>query len=399
MNLVARLELYKAFEKKRGRPLIVYVTSQRSGAIGSMAGDAIDEFIEQIEKLPTSCDSVDLLVESTGGDGLTAWRIMSLLRAKVKNVSVVVPHSAFSAATILALGGDEILMGRYGCLGPIDPQILVTNKDGTRKAFAYEDVVSFLEFVRKDAGLTEQNHVAEAFKMLCSTVEPPTLGLAKRASSQSVFIGEKLLRMHMTDGEGKTKASSIAGNLNKSYFNHGHALHRGQAQEIGLKIKVPDQQEEEIMWKIHKSFEVELNSRKPYNPISEFLSHKDASPYLISPPPLNIPSNVPQNVALQIITNHIQQQLSFVPPDVVKELKIAFVESLRSASECILRQKILLQRMPDLGFVAHAVVLDSGWRVVGLPTIYLITKEREAGSIKSEDRKVELKQQKTTSIT
>ena len=68
MNLKERIELYKEIEKLRGNPLIVYVTSQRSGASGQMAGDVIDEFIDQIELLDNDLPAVDLLIESTGGD-------------------------------------------------------------------------------------------------------------------------------------------------------------------------------------------------------------------------------------------------------------------------------------------------------------------------------------------
>lgn len=155
MGLGERIKLYKQIEGLRKRPLIVYITSQRINAPGLMASDVIPEFIDQLQKLTQNANTVDLLIESSGGDALVAWRVMSLFREKVKEISVLIPSAAFSAATLMALGGNEIIMGRYGCLGPIDPQIRVKRKDGTEAPVSYRDFVSYLDFYKNEAGLTE----------------------------------------------------------------------------------------------------------------------------------------------------------------------------------------------------------------------------------------------------
>ncbi len=364
MNILIRADLYKKVEEKREHPLIVYVTSLRPGAPGSMAGDAVNEIIDQIQCLPADTTEVDFLIESSGGDGLTSWRIISLLRSRVEKVNVLIPASAFSAATILALGADEIIMGKYGSLGPIDPQITVLKKDGTAQQFAFEDILAFLEFAKKDVGLTEQSHIEAVFKLLCDTVDPSTLGFASRSSSLSISIGEKLLQMHTKTPEEKVKASAIAKQLNKSFFNHGHALSRNEAKTIGLNITDADPDLEILLWSIHESFETELDSRKPFNPIAEFLSDPAAAPYLQAPPPLHIPPQVNQQAALQILNTYINSQLGVVVPNVTREVKYAFVESSRCASEFYQKMKILVARTLDLKFVGSGVILDGGWRKV-----------------------------------
>jgi len=332
-----------------------------------MATDTIPGFIEQIQLLPSGTKSVDLLLESTGGDGLVAWRMMSLLRARVKKVNVIIPYSAFSAATMLALGGDEIVMGKYGCLGPIDPQITAIKKDGTPQQFAYEDIVSYLSFTKTEAGLSEQSHLEAAFKLLCKTVEPATLGMAKRASSLSVTIGEKLLQMHMTAPEDRAKAKVIAEKLNKAFFNHGHALSGGQAKEIGLNIVDATHAEEEVIWEIHKSFEEETEANKPFDPIAVFMADPNANIYLQSPPPINIPPMVNQQVALQIMSQYITSQIAATVPDVRVKLKIAFIESSRLAYEFTITYKILVTRTLELKFTQSVVTLNSGWVKVPAP--------------------------------
>src|SRR5690349_11990236 len=147
--------------------MIVYATSTRQGLNAQMAGDAIREFIDQIDAIPSSVEEVDLLISSLGGDPLTAWRIMSLLRGRFRRVGALVPFNAFSAATLLALGADEIVLHPHASLGPIDPQIR-TIDNGQQVQFAYEDVGAFLKFLTDDVGLTEQSYIAPILDKLFS---------------------------------------------------------------------------------------------------------------------------------------------------------------------------------------------------------------------------------------
>jgi len=368
MALTERIQLYKKIEEKRGNPLVVYVTSQRQGAAGAMAGDVIDEFIDQIKATDNGQhDTIDLLIESTGGDPLTSWRVISLMRTSFKKVNVLVPHSAFSAATLLALGADEIWMGSYGSLGPIDPQITTRKKDGSTQQFGYEDVASFLSFVKEEGGITEQEYLKGALEKLCDAVEPPALGFAKRSSSLSVSMGEKMLQMHMTDPEEKAQARSIALKLNKSFFSHGHSLARKDVEEIGLNVKTPDADLEKLLWAVHEDFEKELQTRVPFDPLAEYLKHPQAAPLLQSPPLINIPPQINQQVAIQMLQTYFNQQLNVQLPDVEVTLKWAFMESARTASEFSMRSKVLVQRNLDMQFKGNMMPLDKGWKKVEIP--------------------------------
>lgn len=359
MNFSDRKPLYERLEELRGLPLLVYTTSQRSNIGGQISADAINQFIDQILLISSDKEEVDLLIESLGGDGIASWRIISLLRTRFRKVNVLIPHSAFSAATLLALGADQIIMGKFGCLGPIDPQITVRKKDGTTQQFAYEDIVAFLEFAKKEGGLTEQSHLEKAFTKLSETVEPAVLGFANRASFLATAIGEKLLQKHMQD---KVQAGDIARKLNKNFFNHGHALSRDEAKEIGLNIVIPSDDIEEVIWNIHKSFEEEVEARKDFNAISEFLSEPGADTYLKPPAPVTLPININIQQIMPVIFQSIQDQLSKDTPNVEREIKHAFVESKNISLEFFAVYKILVQRLPDLSFNATMVELRKGWR-------------------------------------
>jgi ClpP class serine protease len=51
------------------------------------------------------------------------WRLISLFREYAAKVAVLLPYRAYSAATLLALGADEIVMHPFAEMGPIDPTV------------------------------------------------------------------------------------------------------------------------------------------------------------------------------------------------------------------------------------------------------------------------------------
>jgi ClpP class serine protease len=104
------LSYTRQFETERKRSLLVYVTSMRRNAEAQIARDVICELLAQLQALPDGTKNLDLLIGSNGGDATVAWRIVSLIRERVETFSVLVPQAAFSAATLIALGADEIVM-------------------------------------------------------------------------------------------------------------------------------------------------------------------------------------------------------------------------------------------------------------------------------------------------
>ena len=144
MSYKERIELYRECEELRQKPLIVYVTSIRPNISSQMSVDSLTSIIEQIESIPEEKDEIDFLIISNGGDPITALRIIGILREKFKKISVLVPYVAYSAATILALGADEIIMHPYSNLGPVDPQLTISRQNEigqpTQLNFSSEDI-------------------------------------------------------------------------------------------------------------------------------------------------------------------------------------------------------------------------------------------------------------------
>src|SRR5947208_100047 len=140
MSWKERAELYQKIESHRERPLIVYATSKRDGVSAMMSTDALPFIIEQLDAVPENTKAVDFLIVSYGGDPMVAWRIMTLIRQRVEKVGVMIPQSAYSAATLVALGANEIIIHPNGHLGPVDMQITTTSESGQPRRFSTEDI-------------------------------------------------------------------------------------------------------------------------------------------------------------------------------------------------------------------------------------------------------------------
>ena len=137
-----RQACYRDIEELRQRPLLVYAVQFPLPHFLTGAGDRIsinledvDGFSDLVESISIDQNDVDVLIHSPGGSPEATERIVEILRTHFSNVSFLVPHSAYSAATMLALSGDEIILHHSACLGPIDPQINGVPARALRRGF------------------------------------------------------------------------------------------------------------------------------------------------------------------------------------------------------------------------------------------------------------------------
>ena len=261
MSYQNRKKIYEQIEKIRKRPLIAYVTSIRPGTQVQMATDVIPFFIKEINKIKDS-DSIDLLILSNGGDPLVSWRIISILREKFKKIGILVPYTANSAATLLALGADEIIMHPFANLGPLDPQLNYQDENGKIKTIGYEDIVKYFDFM-KEIGTNNEVIIQQSIEKLTKELPPTLIGFAKRSSTLGLTMCQKLLLTHMTD---TTKAKKIADTLNNNYYHHGYPLPKKEAEEIGLPIIKNDKLIEDLLWDLYEDYAAEMDFNTPYNP-------------------------------------------------------------------------------------------------------------------------------------
>lgn len=130
-----------------GNNTIVYETA---GSAPSQAEISIslnpdmDAFMAVVHGLPKD-NNMDLILNSLGGSAEAAEAIIRYLRNRFPGLRVIVPVAAMSAASMMAMAADEIIMGAHSQLGPIDPQITIFDSDGPRSAPAAAIIQQFEE--------------------------------------------------------------------------------------------------------------------------------------------------------------------------------------------------------------------------------------------------------------
>ena len=135
--LSMRNQCYADIEKLRNRPLIVYATKFLDALPNTpnfIDISDVDGFTDLVQSTNGS-DEIDVLLHSPGGRPDATERIVHILRNKFKKVHFLIPHSAYSAATMLALSGDSITLHPSATLGPIDPQINGTPARSIKRGF------------------------------------------------------------------------------------------------------------------------------------------------------------------------------------------------------------------------------------------------------------------------
>lgn len=127
----ARQELIRQYQELFNCRLVVMISP--------IVSESVTLFEELVfDAVPT--ENLHLLIDSPGGDGEVAIRIVRAAQSRCDELIVIVPDQAKSAATLLSLGANYIVMGPASDLGPIDPQFHFRNEWVSAK-----DIISAVE--------------------------------------------------------------------------------------------------------------------------------------------------------------------------------------------------------------------------------------------------------------
>lgn len=296
-----RVALIRALEEVRGRKVIAFLNSTRPNLESQMAMDVIPVVHEHLRTITTSKDDtkIDLFLHSNGGEGTVPWRLVTLIREYCSEFNVLVPHNAFSAATLTALGADKVIMHPMGMLGPTDPTANHPfnppdpNNPGNVLGISVEDVASYIDLVKDDVGIQHEDELVQAFAILARKVHPLALGNVKRATSQSRMMGEKLLSLRPGDEFGSHDIDEIIQKLTSQLYFHGHPINRTEAREdVRLSFVVDaTPEEEEAMWELYEAYRDDMKMRKQFDVTQELVA-RNALP---AAPPVNPQLGNPPN--------------------------------------------------------------------------------------------------------
>jgi hypothetical protein len=270
---------------------------------------------------------LDVFLVSNGGSGTVPWRLVSLFREFAESFSVLIPYRAYSAATLLALGANEIVMHPFGEMGPIDPKVAnefnpINPQTQQLIGISVEDVKAYVTFIKDTVGIKHEDELVKTIEILAQKLHPLALGNVERFISQNRMIARKILMTHMGDEPNAHKIDEIIENLASKLYFHGHTINRREAKEE-LDLKIADDvstELEDAMWELYLDFEEDFKNLHVYDPLGEIWRAADA---------------------VQSGQQAAPTQLSIIPPGTKAEMDLCLskVESTAMSSSFNLRRR------------------------------------------------------------
>lgn len=219
-------------EARLGEPLITYWNSS-NGSICSNDVIGLYGVMKSIGRVPR----LSLFIKSTGGFGEASLRMVHLLRQFVEELTVLVPLECESAATMLALGADKILMGPLAQLSAVDTSLThdlsPIDRDNDRVKVSQDELSRVVRLWREQSGKESDN----PYGSLYGHVHPLVIGAVDRASALSTRLCVDILSYHLKD---KKRAEEISNNLNSGYPSHSYPITIREAERIGLNVRPLD---------------------------------------------------------------------------------------------------------------------------------------------------------------
>lgn len=229
----------RALAHYTGRATIVYASHWSEPGVGNSVHLNIDVsdvqgFMEVLSNIDER--ELDLIIHSGGGDVHAAEAIVEYLRSKFDHIRVFVPVSAMSAASMIALSADEVVLGRHSHLGPIDLQMSLRTPAG-------------LQFVPAAAVLSDFEEADEAFKRrglktawrsIIDQVPPGFISECRAGQARARKMVARWMQMYMFDGRenAETTAVRIANELTNftKLGYHARPIDLQQSRELGINV-------------------------------------------------------------------------------------------------------------------------------------------------------------------
>jgi hypothetical protein len=228
-----RKPIIERLQQKLKAKLIVYTASPYHPVPQIMIQDvpSFEDLLRSVSAAKKGC----LMINSPGGDGNAAEKLLTMCRQRfTSDFSVIVPDYAKSAATMIALGSDKILMGYLSELGPIDPQIRIAPFPG--RPIPARSFLDGLEMIRKK--IRDEGDPVQMYFPMLSQIRSETLATCQSAIEGSRKFAEKWLNKYMLRNN-TNQARKVARWLSegKKYKSHGKVIDFEEAKDV-LKLNV-----------------------------------------------------------------------------------------------------------------------------------------------------------------
>jgi len=222
-------KVLRQIESKVGEPVITYWNSpDGSVCVNDVSGlFGILRSMGKVKRL-------SLFIKSAGGFGQASLQMVHLLRHFVGYLTALVPLECASAATMLALGADRILMGPLAHLSAVDTSLThdlsPIDRDNNRVRVSQDELHRVVRLWQKESGKVSSN----PYQSLFTYVHPLVIGAVDRSSALSTKLCVEILSYHLKDRRRAVRISNI---LNSEYPSHSYPITLREARRIGLKAE------------------------------------------------------------------------------------------------------------------------------------------------------------------
>jgi hypothetical protein len=203
-------------------------------------------------------EELDLVIDSVGGDIHAAYQLVSFLRQRAERLIACVPRYARSAATLLCVGADLIILDELAALGPLDAQVYEGSTELGQKYSSALNPFKALERLRAFSLETLQDaaeilwasgvhrtddvlkHAMEFVRVtaapLFDKIETHRLGEFSQALAIGEEYGRRLLAQ-TASGLSEERREEIVSRLVHQYPSHEYVIDRAELQGLGLQAE------------------------------------------------------------------------------------------------------------------------------------------------------------------
>jgi hypothetical protein len=239
---IRRKPLIQNLQRLLNAKVITYIASLHHPVPMIMNQDIL--IFEDLLRSTAGADEGYLIINSPGGDGNVAEKMITMCRQRfARSFKVIIPNFAKSAASMIALGSDKILMGYLAELGPIDPQLGSPVSGGLIPARSFIDG---LEMIRRN--IKEKNDPVQMYLPMLSQIRPEIIAQCQSAIDGSREFAEKWLKQCMLKDKPE-QAKQVAKWLSEGekYKSHGKVIDYTEAHDI-LKLDVERIPQDSELW-------------------------------------------------------------------------------------------------------------------------------------------------------
>jgi len=235
-------------EEKLGERLITYWNSP-SGSICSNDVIGLYGILRSIGKV----EGLSVFIKSDGGYGQASLRMINLLRQFTQRLTAIAPLECASAATMLALGADKILMGPLAHLSAVDTSLThdlsPIDRDNNRVSVSQDELERVVRLWQNESA--NEREASNPYESLFTHVHPLVIGAADRSSALSTKLCAEILSYHLKD---TAKAAQISDTLNSGYPAHSYPIMLEEARRIGLNAQPLDEDINRLLLELNEIY-------------------------------------------------------------------------------------------------------------------------------------------------